>query len=50
MNGIYLPHSALEFSWRRRGRNKRESERWGGVSSKQRPKQLHTEHHDDDDI
>jgi hypothetical protein len=26
----------------------RESERWGGVSSKQRPKQLHTEHDDDD--
>jgi hypothetical protein len=32
------------------GMRERERERWGGVSSKQRPKQLHTEHHDDDDI
>ncbi len=27
MNGIYLPHSALEFAWRRRRRNERERER-----------------------
>jgi hypothetical protein len=27
MNGIYLPHSGLEFAWRSRGRNERERER-----------------------